>query len=174
MVEVASADANTLEMPIFDRAKPRVVHSRYRGVGVNSDGALTLVSRRGQHWPIQHVVGLRALRFPSQPPTLSRTSSLKHFREFTTVAGFSGGFSLERAQWESGSEAWLDSRGLLHLRSSLSSLAELTIVLCDGPMGGWLADGQVFGPSYWLGCEPTVSASDVYRHCLQPFVRELA
>lgn len=175
LVEVASADANTLEMPIFDRAKPRVIHSRYRGLGVNSDGALTLVSRRGQHWPLQHLVGLRALRFPSQPPALSRTSSLKHFQEFTTVAEFSGGFALEQAEWPDGSKAWLDGRGLLHLRSSLSSLQELTLVLCDGPIAGWLADGSVFGPNYWYGGgEPTVSASEVHQQFLQPFVRQLA
>ena len=59
-------------------------------------------------------------------------------------------FRLKVAKWKDGSEAWLDSRGLLHLKSSDHKIPELTMVLTDDPLAGWLSTGQVWGDPFFL------------------------
>ena len=78
------------------------------------------------------------------------------------------------AQLADGSRAWLDSRGLLHLRSGSADCYEASFVLCDGPIGGWLANGETFGADYWVEQPPTVDPRWVQEHVLQPFIRSLA
>ena len=60
------------------------------------------------------------------------------------------GYLLEEAAFEGGSKAWIDSRGLLHLRCADPALPEVTIVLQDGSTAGWTSHGQQFGKSYYL------------------------
>lgn len=53
--------------------------------------------------------------------------------------------------WRDGSQAMLDSRGLLHLRSSDPALPEATIVaVTDAPLAWWLSSGQSGGHPYFL------------------------
>jgi len=70
------------------------------------------------------------------------------------------GFELKEATWRDGSNAWLDSRGLLHLKSSDKSLPELTIVLTDDPLGGWLSTGQVWGAAFFQPPDSMLRASN--------------
>jgi len=60
------------------------------------------------------------------------------------------GCSLQVAEWPNGSKAFLDSRGLLHLKSHDPSLAEVSLVLSDGEVAGWTSDGYVCGPSFFF------------------------
>jgi len=163
-------DAALLERPIREFAQPCTLHSKFRAIGLGEGGELTLVSRRGQHWPIQG--DRRVLRFPNQPRSPAREKPLQHLQEFRPVESFDRGYTLEVAEWECGSRAWLDGRGLLHLRSGFADL-EATIVLCDGLMGGWLADGQTFGASYWLDESATLAPADVQQLVLKPFIDHL-
>ncbi len=55
------------------------------------------------------------------------------------------------AEWKDGSQAWLDVRGLLHLRSSDRSVPELTITLSQQEPAFWSSDGKVCGPNYFIG-----------------------
>lgn len=71
---------------------------------------------------------------------------------FTTTPGPPGtGYRLSVAEWDDGSRACLDSRGLLHLKSSDPAIPELTLVLSDGAMAGWCSNGILFGPPYFTG-----------------------
>ena len=70
------------------------------------------------------------------------------------------GYKLSVAEWDDGSRAYLDSRGLLHLKSSDPTIPELTLVLCDGTMAGWCADGRMFGPAYFTG----IPIADDFEH----------
>lgn len=45
-------------------------------------------------------------------------------------------------------EAWLDSRGMLHLKAIDGS--ELSLMLADSPLAGWHSSGKVFGPQYFI------------------------
>ena len=49
--------------------------------------------------------------------------------------------------------AWLDSRGLLHLRARDGS--ELSLVLNDTHVSGWHSNGSVFGAQYFTNCPDT-------------------
>jgi len=65
---------------------------------------------------------------------------------------------LRVAKWGNGSRAYLDSRGLLHLKSSHEALPEASIVMNNGPLAAWSSDGLVCGPTFFTGnqvrCEP--------------------
>jgi hypothetical protein len=60
------------------------------------------------------------------------------------------GCTLQVAEWPNGSKAFLDSRGLLHLKSHDPSLAEVSLVLSDGEVAGWTSDGYICGPSFFF------------------------
>jgi hypothetical protein len=168
-------DAVPLEEPLFQLARARIIHSRFRAVGVDQEGRLVLVSRRGQHWPIGFDSQNNVVRFPTQPLAASATASLQNPLPFRCADSSSDGFPLEVAQWTDGSRAWLDGRGLLHLRSSSDSVPECSLVLTDGPLAGWLATGQFFGPQYWhLGNQPVVNARNVWETVLVPFAGRLS
>ena len=82
------------------------------------------------------------------------------------------GFNLTGVSWEDGSTAYLDSRGLLHLKSSDSSLPECTIVLTDGPLAGWCSDGRSWGQHYFIEKE-NAPVREIYNTVIQPFVERL-
>jgi hypothetical protein len=60
------------------------------------------------------------------------------------------GCTLQVTEWPNGSKAFLDSRGLLHLKSHDPSLAEVSLVLSDGEVAGWTSDGYICGPSFFF------------------------
>jgi MoxR-vWA-beta-propeller ternary system protein len=60
------------------------------------------------------------------------------------------GCTLKVAVWADGTRAWLDSRGLLHLRSSNHDLPSLSLVLhFKGSLAAWCGDGARCGPSFF-------------------------
>jgi hypothetical protein len=122
------------------------LRQNFRGIYVTARGELALVSKKGQEVTI----------VPS-PQLVLRDTGRSQVRE-PTLRLFSAmetktGYSLQKASWDDGSEAWLDSRGLLHLRSSSLNVPELTIVLHEGHTAAWNATGAVCGNSYFTGEE---------------------
>jgi len=86
-------------------------------------------------------------------------------------------YRLSVAQWEDGSRAYLDSRGLLHLKSSDLQIPELTLVLTEGTTAGWCAKRGTFGPVYFTGDKAqadVVQAGQMFfLSVLQDFVERL-
>jgi len=60
------------------------------------------------------------------------------------------GCQLQLAEWPSGSKAYLDSRGLLHLKSHDLTVPEISLVLSDGEVAGWTSDERVCGPQFFF------------------------
>lgn len=84
----------------------------------------------------------------------------------------------QRLVWPNGSEAIADRRGLLHLRSTNTTLAEITLVLAIGqPTAAWASDGYTCGNYYFTGREPgdrlSLPANDFYATYIQPFLDHL-
>lgn len=77
------------------------------------------------------------------------------------------GCTLQVAEWPNGSKAFLDSRGLLHLKSHDPSLAEVSVVLSDGEIAGWTSDGYVCGPSFFFDDQRPSSPQKVYQRIEQ-------
>ncbi len=79
---------------------------------------------------------------------------------FSPAAGPVGTrYELGVAGWRDGSRAYLDSRGLLHLKSSDSTLPEISLVLSNGPLAGWSSDFERFGPEFFFESVPTSDAT---------------
>jgi hypothetical protein len=60
------------------------------------------------------------------------------------------GLSLKIARWPDGRRAWLDSRGMLHLRQAHCLPPEISIVLSE-PLAMWTPDGHWLGPEFFIG-----------------------
>lgn len=72
-------------------------------------------------------------------------------------------YTLKVATWRDGSRAWLDSRGLLHLKSADARVPEICLVLADdGRVAGWTSDGRLCGPAYYVGDKPVSEAHAVF------------
>jgi hypothetical protein len=79
------------------------------------------------------------------------------------------GCTLQVAEWPNGSKAFLDSRGLLHLKSHDPSLAEVSLVLSDGEVAGWTSDGYVCGPSFFFEDQRPSNPQKVF-HRIEDFL----
>lgn len=60
------------------------------------------------------------------------------------------GCSLQLAEWPCGSKAFVDSRGLLHLKSHDPAVPEISLALADGEVAGWTSEGHVCGPQFFF------------------------
>jgi hypothetical protein len=81
----------------------------------------------------------------------------------------SHGCSLQTAVWPNGSKAFLDSRGILHLKSCDSSVPEISLVLSEGEVAAWTSNGHVSGPSFFFDGrfrpEPHLIFQAITRFC---------
>ncbi|RKR81827.1 hypothetical protein BDD43_1985 [Mucilaginibacter gracilis] len=78
--------------------------------------------------------------------------------------------------WADGSEAVLDSRGFLHLKSSDADIPESSIILViEKTTACWSADGKITGSSYFTGNRQSnvMLAADFYHTYIEPFIRQL-
>lgn len=70
------------------------------------------------------------------------------FEENAHPAG--NGVTLRCAAWPGGSKAFLDNRGLLHLKSPEPDAPEVSLVLVDGEVAGWTSAADVCGPPFFF------------------------
>jgi len=165
-------DDTWVEADLFAIARPRQLRSRFRGILVDEQRRLVLVSPRESYWPMQFDGRHRAITLPSTPLRSRPQGDVVPFH----LLDDSGQrrFELSLAQWPDQSRAVLDSRGLLHLRSSDRSLPECTIVLDERETAGWTSDGRYWGPRYFLpeGATPTL-AHIIWSEVLKPFITRL-
>jgi hypothetical protein len=121
---------------------------RFQRIGIDGDRRLTLVGRRGRSITFSPTL-------PSGPALIvcPPASELRRSRPFEPTASPGDvGYSLRVASWADGSRAWLDSRGMLHLKSSDLQVPEITIVLVhSGEIAAWASDGRLWGPPFYTG-----------------------
>lgn len=82
-----------------------------------------------------------------------------------------------RRKWEDGSEAIIDTRGFLHLRSGNRNLPEVTMVLVLGkPLAFWASDGTYCGSYYFIGQggQKELPAQAFYMKYIQAFIDGIA
>jgi hypothetical protein len=91
------------------------------------------------------------------------------FTQQRKPAGHGG--SLQSAHWPSGSNAFLDSRGLLHLKSHDSTVPEISLVLADADISGWTSDGRVCGPPFFFDGSRTSEPGLVFARMMQFLAR---
>ncbi|MGI4737492.1 MAG: hypothetical protein ACRYG7_20185 [Janthinobacterium lividum] len=148
---------------------------RVKQILVNSLGELVIEGHQlrliGYSQTLTH--GLQLMSIPSTQPWSTRsTATLAD----TVALPSNEQVLLRRFTWPDGSEAVVDSRGLLHLRSADATLPELTVLLVLGhPTAAWAADGTVTGSTYFTGPNPTqhLPPAEFYRQYLQRFTAPL-
>ena len=142
-------------------------------IGKISDGGLCLVGRNGPAVVIDVRFSganglLRVSNLSLHGPDVQRLARVQPCNRPKGV-----NYSLAAATWSDGSKAWLDSRGLLHLRSAHPSVPEVSIVLIgEGSTAAWASDGVTSGPRYFVGDSPTVPGDEFFKR-IQEFTSRL-
>jgi len=147
--------------------RPQQVRSRFYAIFADKHGRLGLVGRRRRDCVIDRS-GRGDLILDSRRLTNSEKCCVREFQPTAVPPG--AGYGLGIARWDDGSLAWIDSRGMLHLKSSDRSLPEVTLVLHDGVLAGWTSEGRTFGAAYFAGETGPGAEVDVYQNILKRFV----
>lgn len=151
---------------LFDACTVHSLRKRFTRIGVAED-RMFLRSPKGTVLEIKAGVGIRLVQ-RAQAPAIQETS----FQEVSAPAGCA--YKLQVAEWDCGSRAWLDSRGLLHLVSCHSDVPQISLVLHEGRMSGWCETGGVFGLGYCSpgGTETSIENDrDVFARAVEGFMR---
>lgn len=124
-------------------------------MGVDGEGQIALRAGGGR---VRHVVLRRDARGLLRADMVWGELSLRAARTFSPPRRIANtAFRLRETAWPNGSRAWIDPRGMLHLKSDQRSKPEITCVIgSNGGLGGWTSDGQTFGWRFFLGGEPTL------------------
>ena len=162
--------SEALETELFRTIKPVTLRHRFQGVGVDTQDRLTLIGRRDSYWPLTYDGRDGTIRLPSQPVA----TQLKARANFETLdQSRQNRYGLSVAKFGDTARAVLDERGLLHLQSTDSSVPEMTLVLVEGAIAGWVAGVGLWGPDYFTGESPALSERRAKRDHLQAFVRRV-
>lgn len=171
-VTVVYGDPRLLVEP--DQSRLLQTHNlcnRFSEVLVTRDGRLGLQARGND---VRSVIDWRPAEGGIRLASLPEDEMLRYRIRFTSIPRVPHtGYRLRVAAFHDGSRVYLDSRGLLHLRSSDGSLPQMTFVLNQiGTMAGWCSDGRLWGNSFFTGRETASSAAEVYED-LRKFVERL-
>lgn len=153
----------------------RTPHWKFRKIALEpTTGRIRLQSNKGLEYVIRwnHV---------AERVELARGGkhNVVQLSEFvSTPAAEDVGYRLKLAEWEGGNKAWLDSRGLLHLKSGDCQVPQITLVLQDGQLSGWLSTGETFGEDYFVRNSVTdsrqanvrVTNAEAWKQCITPFL----
>jgi hypothetical protein len=140
-----------------------VARHHFNFVGVDEEGRLALSRYKGVNSFTQSSGDRMNL-------TWNESGKMLHRRQFLTIKSPPGTkFNLRYARWADGSEAWLDSRGLLHLVSSDRKLPQITLTLSNMPVAGWTSEDQTFGWNYFVD-RPTATDTAVLDKLVREFV----
>ncbi len=152
------------------------VFHRISHVGVSAAGELLV---DGYALRLRYVSDALAHQFYFLSRTDADTAPSPHAKATATdiVPAEAGATSLvRRFAWPDGSEAVVDARGLLHLRSADTRVPELTVLLVLGqPTAAWAANGMVAGPPYFTGRNPAqpLAPTEFYQQYIQRFTAPL-
>ncbi len=166
-VHSSSAPLHADNFAIGKLIQPRDMRHRFHRIAATSDGSLALATARGT-WSKFVVEGLTLRLRPCDAPPSSGQLSFEDYELPRRV-----GYRLRKAAWSDGSTAWIDSRGLLHFRSSDGRLPEASIALSSGELAGWLSDNTMWGSEYYLTRSPDYYADVFVRAFLLPFLGRL-
>ncbi len=124
--------------------------TRFSAVCVLPSGDLALRSPRGRWWEFVRLEAGQSSFFGLRE-CADATGSEKRSRPFAPVE-LPGKtyYRLKEARWPDGSRAFLDSRGLLHLKFSTT---EFSLVLTDWQSAIWASDGRMAGADFFLGSD---------------------
>ncbi len=177
LIELPSGEARTYRgegLPdelVIRNLRPVPLRTRFRGAFVNHAGRLVLVGRSGSQLELTFNRVCHQIEFSfiaGDPRANAQFKRFIHLRPQPTR-----GYTLKVAAWDDGSRIYLDSRGMLHLKSSDVAIPELTMVLFERELAGWCADGRLWGASRFTGTDSGADPEAIYTGVLEPFLERL-
>ncbi|HLX69895.1 MAG TPA: hypothetical protein VKV04_09745 [Verrucomicrobiae bacterium] len=97
------------------------------------------------------------------------TGAIRNRQNFKAPRQTRHGCTLATASYPNGSKVYLDSRGLMHFKSSDPSVPEVSLVLADGAVAGWTSDGCVCGPQFFFDRPIVSDPKGVYERIVKFF-----
>lgn len=129
----------------------RSVRNRFRGFAINPGPRLAFSNRSGTVWEFAYhsTSGMMrvqlATEFGSRPGV--RFDNLR-----PCLLPGDRRYHLRVTSDSNGNRIYVDSRGMVHLRSTNLSIPELSfVILDDGELACWSSDGTLVGPRYLVG-----------------------
>jgi len=166
-------DPQRLAEPFHDIVTEHSLRNRFLYIALDRRGVITLTSKKNQQLAIDYDSATSHIRLRPNKVGPNGTVAQRAFDEIETPNGL--GYRLSVATWDDGSQAFLDSRGLLHLKSSdQDNVPESTIVLNDGVLSGWCSDGQIWGLPYFIGEKQSAPKREVFWSAIRAFAKRLA
>jgi hypothetical protein len=173
MIDVVTREAKPCGSASFDDRVSAVIRQvtlrrRFVAAGVTQNGDFALLANRGRIVCFQVRNGTAVF-------ALDDRAVLRKLRDFEPLPS-EFGYKLAVARWDDGSRCVLDSRGLLHLQPANRSIPETTLVLSEGELAAWVADGRMWGRPYFVGVGPNVVQASkdqlaVFQATVQQFAR---
>lgn len=99
----------------------------------------------------------------------SFTGVIRNRENFKAPLQTRHGCTVATASYTNGSKVYLDSRGLLHFKSSDPSVPEISLVLADGAVAGWTSDGYVCGPQFFFDGPVNSDPKNIYERIVKFF-----
>jgi hypothetical protein len=146
------------------------------GFSVVNSAKSVYVHTAGKLFMDKRFLSVQGNNFYWKENALAAVEWVKPVKEEQINIDFLPNVRFTRYTWQNGSEALLDSRGLLHLKSINADVPEISILLVvDQATACWCADGVVSGPAYFTGrtTAPQVEPSVFYKNYIQRFLIEL-
>ena len=149
----------------------RSVRNRFVGIGTN--GTSLFLQRNTSLWFQIKQSGNPKRLVLEQCKTATGVLHAVSFAEHSEPQGNSVRF---RRNWKlrpaelGACKAWLDSRGMLHLRASDGS--ELSLVIYDQHISGWASDGTVFGIRYFTNQTKDIAVPNLVVDWLKEYAEE--
>ncbi|MCF6314403.1 MAG: hypothetical protein L3J39_18285 [Verrucomicrobiales bacterium] len=144
---------------------PHTVRKKYQSVVLWQDTIGLVASNCGRFYldnKFYKGIDDRYLCFSLAPESMNAVARKEV--KFSQHSTRQEGYRLRSAKFDDGSVALLDSRGMLHLKSIDPDIPEITLVLNDGPLSGWISTGEFFGEAYFIGNHESISAMRVYDY----------
>jgi hypothetical protein len=120
------------------------VRTRFDRIGILPDQVILLHASSGQWFKVGMPTTRIGLEYAESAPKNSVAFEPIH------LPG-DPGFSMKTAHWPDGRRAWLDDRGLLHLRGANRDRPEVSLVLAEPALALWSSDGLWYGSDFFLG-----------------------
>ncbi len=136
----------------------RSMRRRFRAIGLSAKFELVLEAKKGGFLVLEPWSDARIAFTPRPEVKLIRGGEWREFHPLPLPKGFPD--PLQVAEFPDGSKAFLDPRGLLHLRSRNPDLPEMTLTLGEGACAIWTSQGARHGPAFYLGEQRSSARND--------------
>jgi hypothetical protein len=149
---------------------PAKVRTDFRHAYIGDGGLLSLVTPNSELFQIDvNSSGELILK------EMGRVMAIRNPVEFKSVPPPRGmRIELSAATWPCGSRAYLDSRGMLHLRSANRSVPEVSLILTNEKLAAWSPAGNtVYGPKQFVDPHQVKGTAAMIPASIRQFITNL-